>query len=334
MNDSYYFNDLLIFIKFLFMNKFIFLLSFVIISIFVFNNYYSTYQKHLNSYSYESTTIEILKSQKGKTLNNNDLLKYYKFPPYKKFTNDEYNIHNILKFFNDDFVLYLKENKISYKLIDINKNNLKYELYNQNIDEETLLKIYNKYLKYFISNLQYEINYIYESKLREIYSYINNIRLLYKKVTFNEALEIYNRFGGNYIFQELCKLNSLEDSFLPNKNIYICALKLKDEKKANPKDICKILSFNIKYDDIVRKYLMSDISCPGGIFPDKINTFKIVNEYIEDILSSQILDFNISKNEIFKINKPKLSSYVISTFVFSFFFGLIVSIIMRSKNYF
>jgi len=362
MNKSLYFEDLFNFIKFVIFNKFIFIFSILFFSFFSMFGYYYNYTKYADSI-YNVDSVEISKQKNVNHLRNEDLVDRYKFDPFKRFTKDEFNFDYFYGTLSEVLITHFNDAQISYELIKKNHDQIIFEFYNYDnfenlINEEIILNYYKIAINKFIQKIEKEIEVLYEDRVRHIYNYILDVKHSFRnQFNFNETLYIYNRLGARYLLNELCRLDHAKDknvgvnqndicnvvfstaSLLSDINKFLEGSKFSSTqrpldiqiKKLSKKQTCRISNVNVRYDDILYEYVISDLSCPWGIFPDKI-VFEPVKKYLNNIKKSNPPIIKFSQFERNEFDKPNFIPYLLSTIVFGFFFGLIIAFLLSFKK--
>ena len=147
------------------------------------------------------------------------------------------------------------------------------------------------------------------------------------------ARDIDNRFGLKHMYNELCHLDNAKWIDLNKKPNIDCNInkELKFDYKLN--DMCEISNTNVRIEDVLSQYLMTDIECVGGVFPNR-KVFDIANKYIYEIKNSNFIDIKFTTEQKYKFAKPKLISYLLATILFGFFFSIILVFLFRIKKYF
>ena len=346
MNNKMYFEDIFIFVKFIILNKFIFILSILFLSIFSFYNYYTNYIKYLDGI-YNEHLLEISASSNIINLSNKELVNIYQFYPYKSlWTNEKYNINNFYLKLDNVLTNYFDENGLSYETINTSSKKIIYRFNNSEyfpklLNEKIILNYYELAKNEFVLNIQVGVDDVFESFLLETYIHFSKLRnTILRKGDFEKAREIYNRFGLKYIYNKLCHIDMARLAKVNNPNIHNdvsgllennCNINKKIKFDYNNTNICKIINMNLRVEDILNQYFMTNIECKEGVFPDE-KAFQIANNYIEKIKNSNLIDIIFSTKTKYKFEKPKLIPYLLATILFSFFFSIIFIFLFRSKK--
>ncbi len=324
-----YFSDLYIFIKFIIKNKLIFLISFLTLSSFIGTTFLVNLNKYNNSLN-DYVNIEI-DNYIPEELSNKNLKKIYPIQPLLDFSSERFRIEKIFDEFKNNIKKYLDDNNILYEVKFNDKNLIKLELLIKSdtdiilVNSENIEKIYLNNLNNFKQLYLEEIDFKYYRMTHEIFDQLINF-LTFSNYSKLEADQTFNRLGVKYTLDYLCELNNSNEIYLADKTKYYCQNQI---NKFNDK-VCKIVPINVDVSNFTTSLIFSKEKCLGGIYIDKDKTFKKLNEYIDIVTNSELINYKIDKFQKNNYPRPKIAAYLLSLIIFSFFIGLTLSFLFKA----